>query len=185
LLVSALEAFASYEHNQAWVWEHQALTRARFVAGDAELGMAFEKLRSDILRLPRDSEELRKQVLAMRDRMRQANPNDSDLFDLKHDPGGIIDVEFVVQYLVLAHAHTHEALTRNTGNIALLELAASLRLVDAATAVRAAAGYRDLRRAQHALRLRGHAQARVSPEEFDRQREAALALWNAVMGSRR
>lgn len=185
LLVSALEAFASYERTQAWVWEHQALTRARFVAGDAELGMAFEKLRSDILRLPRDSQELREQVLAMRDRMRQANPNDSELFDLKHDPGGIIDVEFVVQYLVLAHAHTHEALTRNTGNIALLELAASLRLVDAATAVRAAAGYRDLRRAQHALRLRGKAQARVPPEELDKQREAALALWNAVMGNRR
>ncbi len=182
LLVSTMDAFANYERTQAWVWEHQALTRARFVAGDADLGAAFEKLREEILRLPRDPRELREQVLAMRDRMRKANPNDSGLFDLKHDPGGIVDVEFAVQYLVLAHAHAHQALTRNAGNLALLELAASLRLVAAATAARAAIGYRELRRAQHVLRLGGEAHARVQPAEFESQRDATLALWKAVMG---
>jgi glutamate-ammonia-ligase adenylyltransferase len=181
LLVSTLEAFGDYQRRQAWVWEHQALTRARFVAGDREVGEAFERLRVEILRLPRDPAALRVEVRAMRARMREAHPNPTGSFDLKHDPGGIVDVEFAVQYLVLAHAHAHEALTRNAGNIALLGLAGSLGLVDAAIAAGAASAYRDFRRAQHALRLRGEARARAEPGEFHAQRDAALALWQSVM----
>jgi glutamate-ammonia-ligase adenylyltransferase len=181
LLVSTLEAFGEYQRRQAWVWEHQALTRARFVAGDPQVGAAFERLRVEILRLPRDPAGLRAEVLAIRARMREAHPNATGSFDLKHDPGGIVDVEFAVQYLVLAHAHAHEALTRNAGNIALLGLAGSLGLVDAAVAAGAASAYRDFRRAQHALRLRGEARARAGPVEFLAQRKAALALWHAVM----
>ncbi len=181
LLVSEFEAFDAYQRTQAWVWEHQALTRARFVSGDPGVGTAFEHLRSDVLRLPRDAATLRPEVVAMRARMREGHPNPTPLFDLKHDPGGIVDVEFAVQFLVLAHANTHAALTGNIGNIALLHLAGELQLVDAKLATQAADAYREYRRAQHALRLRGERYARVDPESVAAHRTAVLALWRAVL----
>src|SRR5690606_8941846 len=134
LLVSPLKAFVDYQHNKAWVWEHQALTRARHVAGDREIGKRFEALRIEILRKPRDPEELKREVVAMREKMLAAHPNTSALFDLKHDPGGIIDVEFIVQYLVLAHAARHAELTANSGNLALVMRAAALGLIPEAEA---------------------------------------------------
>jgi len=182
LLVSPFEAFESYQRNKAWVWEHQALTRARFVAGDAAIGAAFERLRIDVLQLPREPEALRKEVLAMRERMREGHPNPSPLFDLKHDPGGIIDVEFAVQYLVLAHAREHADLTGNIGNIALLRRAGELLLIDADLATRAGDAYREYRRAQHALRLRGDQFARADPADFTAERATVLELWSSVLG---
>jgi glutamate-ammonia-ligase adenylyltransferase len=182
LMVSEFDAFASYQRAQAWVWEHQALTRARFVGGDATVGAGFERLRSEVLRLPRDAASLRDEVAAMRLRMREAHPNPTPLFDLKHDPGGIVDVEFAVQFLVLAHANTHAELTGNIGNIALLRVAGELRLIDAEIAARAADAYREYRRMQHALRLRGDRYARVEPETVADRRAAVLALWQAVLG---
>lgn len=182
LLVSRFDAFETYQRNQAWVWEHQALTRARFVAGDAAIGTAFERLRVEVLRLPREPEALRKEVVAMRDRMREGHPNPSKRFDLKHDPGGIVDVEFAVQYLVLAHSREHPALTGNIGNIALLRLAGELGLIDADLGMRSGDAYREYRRAQHALRLRGDQYARVDPGEFTAERATVLALWRAVLG---
>ncbi|MDB5904511.1 MAG: glutamate-ammonia-ligase adenylyltransferase, partial [Betaproteobacteria bacterium] len=122
LLVSTVDAFREYQTLHAWPWEHQALTRARFVAGDASIGRAFEAIRIAILRQPRDLAALEAAVIEMRRKMLDAHPNASGLFDLKHDPGGIIDVEFIVQYLVLGCAHAHEALTGNIGNLALLKL---------------------------------------------------------------
>lgn len=182
LLVSRFDAFESYQRTQAWVWEHQALTRARFVAGDAAIGAAFEQLRIDVLQLPREPEALRKEVLAMRERMREGHPNPSSLFDLKHDPGGIIDVEFAVQYLVLAHAREHADLTGNIGNIALLRRAGELLLIDADLATRAGDAYREYRRAQHALRLRGDQYARADPADFTAERATVLELWSSVLG---
>ncbi|HEY6044461.1 MAG TPA: bifunctional [glutamate--ammonia ligase]-adenylyl-L-tyrosine phosphorylase/[glutamate--ammonia-ligase] adenylyltransferase, partial [Nitrosospira sp.] len=122
LLVSSIEAFDQYQRNHAWVWEHQALTRARFVAGDSRVGEAFEKTRRDVLRQRRDLPSLKHEVLAMRQKMLDAHPNSSGLFDVKHDRGGIIDVEFIVQYLILGHACDYPELTNNIGNIALLKL---------------------------------------------------------------
>ncbi len=112
LLVSRVDAFAEYQRSKAWVWEHQALTRARFVAGDQAIGAAFERLRVEILRLPRELAELRSEVQAMRSRMLAGHPNKSGLFDIKHDRGGIVDVEFIVQYLVLGFAHRHRGADR-------------------------------------------------------------------------
>jgi glutamine synthetase adenylyltransferase len=129
LLVSQIDAFRDYQFKEAWLWEHQALTRARFVAGDADIGRRFESIRIEVLRQPRDAASLGKEIRAMRDRMRDAHPNDSGLFDLKHDRGGIVDVEFIVQCLVLGHAHRHAELTANIGNLALLKLAVRLGLV--------------------------------------------------------
>ena len=111
LLVSPFAAFEDYQRNKAWPWEHQALTRARFAAGDGALGKRFEQLRIEMLRTPRDLEALRRDVSAMRAKMLEGHPNRSTLFDLKHDRGGLVDVEFIVQFLVLGYASAHAELT--------------------------------------------------------------------------
>jgi glutamate-ammonia-ligase adenylyltransferase len=116
----------------------------------------------------------------MRERMLAAHPNRSALFDIKHDRGGIIDVEFIVQYLVLAYARAHAALTGNIGNLALLKLAASLGLIACDEADRVHAAYREYRRLQHALRLRGDAYARVEREALAGEISAVSALWSRV-----
>src|SRR5207302_3862363 len=94
LFVSSLTAFGRYQREQAWTWEHQALTRARFVAGNASIGAAFETEREAILRSPRELLRLRDDIVEMRRRMYAGHPNKSALFDLKHDSGGMVDVEF-------------------------------------------------------------------------------------------
>jgi glutamate-ammonia-ligase adenylyltransferase len=183
LLVSSLEGFRRYQREQAWTWEHQALTRARFVAGDDALGATFESEREAILCLTRDASHLRHDVVEMRRRMHAGHPNRSALFDLKHDPGGMVDVEFVVQYLVLLHSHTHQELTRNAGNIALLGLGATLGLLPADLAAEVAAAYREYRRTQHQIRLQGAATARVDPAPQTARRGAVEQLWVAVFGA--
>jgi glutamate-ammonia-ligase adenylyltransferase len=182
LMVSSLRAFETYQRESAWVWEHQALTRARFAAGDAELGARFEALRREILATPRDLKALGDEVRAMRRRMTEGHPNRSTLFDVKHDAGGMVDIEFLVQYLVLAHASTHPRLLDNAGNIALLMRAGEAGLVDATLAAEVAQAYRDLRRMQHVLRLNDARYARVEPRTVEVQRTAVRALWRAVLG---
>ncbi|MEQ1772821.1 MAG: bifunctional [glutamate--ammonia ligase]-adenylyl-L-tyrosine phosphorylase/[glutamate--ammonia-ligase] adenylyltransferase [Burkholderiales bacterium] len=181
LLVSSLARFREYQLAQAWVWEHQALTRARCVAGDTVIGSAFDSIRNDVLRRPRASQILRGEITAMRKKMHAAHPNRSGLFDVKHDSGGIVDVEFIVQYLVLGHAHQHAALTGNIGNLALLKLAAQLNLIDEPQANAAYTAYREFRRLQHTLRLQGEAYARVPHESVSRHTAAVRALWQQVM----
>jgi len=182
LLVSSLEAFHRYQNESAWVWEHQALTRARYCAGDAAVGAAFEALRTRILVRPRDAAALAAEVLKMRERMHEAHPNRSGLFDVKHDRGGMIDVEFAVQFLVLAHAHRHPELVANLGNIALLGMAGELGLVPAELATRCQDAYRAFRRQQHALRLAGAQFARVSRDRAEPHAQAVRALWSALFG---
>jgi glutamate-ammonia-ligase adenylyltransferase len=183
LFASSLAAFTRYQRESAWTWEHQALTRARHCAGDATIGAAFEAEREAILRLPRDRAKLAADVVEMRGRMHAGHPNPTDRFDVKHDPGGMVDIEFAVQYLVLAHAHDHPGLTRNIGNIALLELAAGLGLVPGDLARRVADAYRAYRRAQHAERLTGAANARVDPAAQAARRDDVRALWTHVFGT--
>jgi glutamate-ammonia-ligase adenylyltransferase len=187
LLVTSFDAFARYQRNEdghgAWAWEHQALTRARACAGDAALGGRIEQLRREILAQPRDPARLAAEVLAMRGRMLQGHPNQSELFDLKHDRGGMVDIEFAVQYLVLTAAARHAQLLDNLGNIALLKLAAHLALIDPQLAAAAAGAYRDYRRIQHGMRLDGAAFARVAHAQVASQIEAVEQLWQAVFGS--
>ena len=116
----------------------------------------------------------------MREKMHAAHPNKSGLFDLKHDRGGMIDIEFAVQYLVLAHSHLHAELTRNLGNIALLGMAASLGLIPGALAEDCRGAYREFRRLQHALRLNGAQYARVPLEQVAAKSEAVRNLWQTV-----
>jgi [glutamine synthetase] adenylyltransferase / [glutamine synthetase]-adenylyl-L-tyrosine phosphorylase len=183
LLVSDLDGFRRYQREDAWTWEHQALTRARFIAGDVGLGAVFEAERETILRLPRDASKLREEVIAMRRKMHTGHPNPGPLFDLKHDAGGMVDVEFAVQYLVLRYSHVHAGLTRNAGNIAICALAADLGLVVRDVATAAADAYRDYRRQQHQLRMQGATTARVDPVPQAARRSAVDHLWNAVFGA--
>ena len=183
LIVSSLAGFRRYQREHAWTWEHQALTRARFIAGDAEIGAAFETERKAILRLPRDHAKLRDDVVEMRRRMHAGHPNATDLFDLKHDEGGMVDIEFAVQYVVLAHAHAHPQLTRNAGNIALLGTAGELGLIPPTLASEVAGAYRTYRRQQHAVRLTGARHARVDAKPHAARRASVDALWRALFGS--
>jgi glutamate-ammonia-ligase adenylyltransferase len=183
LLVSSVAAFEEYQERAAWAWEHQALTRARFCAGDRTVGDAFEAIRKKIIQRERDPAALAREVLAMREKMHAAHPNKSGLFDLKHDRGGMIDIEFAVQTLVLAHAHRHPELTQNLGNIALLKMCAELGLIDAELAEACRNAYRKFRRLQHALRLNGAQYARVPPEQVAAKSAAVRALWAAVFAT--
>jgi [glutamine synthetase] adenylyltransferase / [glutamine synthetase]-adenylyl-L-tyrosine phosphorylase len=180
LLVSSIEAFRKYQLESAWVWEHQALTRARFSAGDRGVGGKFDAIRTEVLRQPRDLAALKREVMAMRQRMIEAHANKGTLFDLKHDRGGLIDVEFVVQYLVLGYSHRYPDLTANLGNIALLAIAARLGLICAPLADQVRDAYRDYRRLQHGLRLNNARYARVEPQSVAAQRSAVGALWQSV-----
>jgi glutamate-ammonia-ligase adenylyltransferase len=183
LLVSSTEAFRDYQLHHAWTWEHQALTRARFVCGDAAIGETFESFRRQVLCMPRDAVKLHEEVLAMREKMHAGHVNDSELFDLKHDSGGIVDVEFCVQYLVLRDCHRHPELADNVGNIALLQRAGAAGLIPADSAQAAADAYRELRRQQHAIKLSGAEYARVSPAAVENVRDAVTALWTQVMAT--
>ncbi|HTN50458.1 MAG TPA: bifunctional [glutamate--ammonia ligase]-adenylyl-L-tyrosine phosphorylase/[glutamate--ammonia-ligase] adenylyltransferase [Burkholderiaceae bacterium] len=184
LMVSSFDAFSRYQRNEdglgAWVWETQALTRARFSCGDAGLGRRFEEERASILACPRDLPKLREEVLAMRVRMLDGHPNPSALFDLKHDRGGMVDIEFIVQYLVLAHAHEQPELIRNLGNIALLKMAGAMGFIDAGLARLVSDAYRSFRQIQHRLRLNGAERARVDPGEVRCEADAVRRLWGAV-----
>ena len=121
MLVSSLAAYEAYQWEKAWLWEHQALVRARPVAGDLEIGERFEVIRRAVLGQARDEAELRQGIIDMRQRMRQElDRSTKDQFDLKQCPGGIVDIEFMVQFGVLAHAHAHPGLLDYSDNIRLL-----------------------------------------------------------------
>lgn len=188
LVVSSLEMFKRYQRNEdgtgAWPWEHQALARARFCAGDREIGMAFEKEREAILRLPRDKEKVFKDVSDMRERMLEGHPNTSDLFDVKHDRGGMVDVEFAVQAMVLAYSHEHPELVNNFGNILLLEMAARAGLIPQDLAQKCVSIYRNYRFIQRKHRLEfGSGAVRVERADQQDNINAVLELWKSVFGS--
>jgi glutamate-ammonia-ligase adenylyltransferase len=181
LLAVSVESFRDYELKNAWTWEHQALTRARFCAGDPAVGKRFEEIRCEILRLPRDLAKLKEDVVAMRQKMYVSHALNSETeFALKHDPGGIIDVEFIVQYLVLGYAHQHPSLTGNLGNIALLRMSGELGLIDLQQAEAVGNAYREYRRLQHAKRLSAHPKAPIRREEIENHVAAVDRLWKAV-----
>jgi [glutamine synthetase] adenylyltransferase / [glutamine synthetase]-adenylyl-L-tyrosine phosphorylase len=188
LLVTSVEAFERYQSgrgsNTAWTWEHQALTRARFCAGNPAVAARFEAARRAVLTAPREAAPLLAEVMAMREKMRQARPVRAGAFDVKHSAGGMVDVEFAVQALVLVHGATHAALLDNAGNIALLQRAEDAGLLPTGVGRAAADAYRELRRAQHRARLderptqfEGDDAAALAP-----QAAAVLALWHAVFG---
>jgi len=183
-LVTNAEAFKKYQmregDNAAWVWEHQALTRARFSAGNQVVGSEFELVRSEVLSQQRNIDQLCTEILEMRRKVHAGHPNASAEFDLKHDSGGMVDIEFMVQFLVLAYSHQHPRLIGNLGNIALLRIAGEVNLIDQKIADSVGNAYRLLRSRQHRLRLDGAEKTRINltnEPELTAARAAVMALW--------
>ena len=184
LLVTRFEAYADYQQqrgsNTAWTWEHQAMTRARFVMGLPSLSPRFDGVRHAVIGAPRDPSSLKAEIVAMRERVREGHPVKADRFDVKHSPGGMVDAEFVVQYLVLLHTAAYPQLADNVGNIALLQRAEAAALLPAGMGLAAANAYRELRRVQHRARL-NEEPTDVPLELLAAEREAVLSLWRWVM----
>jgi len=189
LMVSSLTAFQQYQmrqgSNTAWVWEHQALTRARFCSGSPLAEARFNEIRLEVLTISRNPDNLRVEIMSMRKRIHEGHPNRTDLFDLKHDNGGMVDIEFMVQFIVLLYSRECRELVQNLGNIALLKLAASFLIIDQRSADQVSAAYRLFRKKQHQLRLDGQILARVSHqdahEEFLQAREQVQQLWQQLI----
>jgi glutamate-ammonia-ligase adenylyltransferase len=185
LLITTFQAYDDYQQrrgsNTAWTWEHQAMTRARFVLGDESLRPRFDAVRQAVITAPRDVAALRREIVAMRDKVRSAHPLKAGRFDLKHSPGGMVDAEFAVQFLVLSQSAQHPELVPNVGNIALLQRAESAGLLPAGVGEAAASAYRELRRNQHHARL-NEDPTQVAQEHLLAEREAILALWRHVFG---
>ena len=186
LLVTSFEAYANYQQqrgsNTAWTWEHQAMTRARFVLGSPELQARFDAVREAVITSARDASALKEEIVTMRERVRSAHPVPPGMFEVKHSPGGMVDAEFAVQYLVLSQSGAHPELRGNLGNIALLERAEQVGLLPAGVGHAAANAYRELRRVQHRARL-DEAPTQVEPPALQAERDAVLALWHAVFGA--
>jgi len=185
LLITSFDAYANYQQqrgsNTAWTWEHQAMTRARFVLGDDALKQRFDAIRKAVIAAPRHAEALKTEIVSMRNKVSAAHPVKGEQFDVKQSPGGMIDVEFVMQYLVLSNAAQHPELIDNAGNIALLERAEVLGLLPAGVGHAAASAYREMRRVQHRARL-NEEPTHVFMPELQAQRDAVLVLWQTVFG---
>jgi len=182
LVTSNINAFEAYQHNQAWTWEHQALVRSRVVAGNPHLAARVTAIRNEVLSLPRDPDELRTQVRDMRRRMLDAKASsDPNVFDIKADSGGIADIEFMVQYGVLAGAYSQQGLLRHTDNIRLLDEISRSGLMTAEQARRLADAYRAYRARIHRLTLQEQP-AQVAPAEFEAERRDVTQAWHAIMG---
>ncbi len=183
LLVTPFDAYARYQQqrgsNTAWTWEHQAMTRARFVLGADSLRQRFDQVREAVITAPRDAAALRREIVDMREKVSAARPVRGEKFDVKHSSGGMVDAEFAVQFLVLSQSAGHPGLIANVGNIALLQRAEAAGLLPAGIGQNAASAYRELRRVQHQARL-NEEPTQVSPPALQAERQAIQALWAAT-----
>ena len=185
LLITSFDSYAKYQQqrgsNTAWTWEHQAMTRARFCLGDEALRQRFDAVREAVITAPRDTMGLREEIKTMRHKVASAHPVKPGYFDVKHSPGGMVDAEFAVQFLVLSGAAEHSELRANVGNIALLQRCEAVGLLAPGIGRAAADAYRSLRQAQHKARLNEES-TQLAPETLQSERAAIEALWNAVLG---
>ena len=186
LLVTSFKSYADYQQqrgsNTAWTWEHQAMTRARFVLGSDDLRQRFDAVREAVITAERDALALQAEIVSMRERVRSAHPVRGAQFDVKHSRGGMVDAEFAVQYLVLSQSHQHPELVGNVGNIALLQRAEAAGLLPAGVGQAAASAYRQLRRIQHQSRL-NEGNGLIAEDLIAPHRDAIVALWQAVFTS--
>ncbi len=183
LLVSHVKGFKSYQMEDAWTWEHQALIRARPITGDAVLRDAFSAVRRDVLCLRREPESLKASVREMRERMRESRLSaQPDQFDIKEDIGAMVDIEFLVQYLILLHAAKHPKITRWTDNVRLLQALAETGIVDGVTAYRLRQAYLIFRAVVHRLNLQEQSTL-VDCHRFEHLRDLVRRFWLQTLGS--
>ncbi|TLF47556.1 bifunctional [glutamate--ammonia ligase]-adenylyl-L-tyrosine phosphorylase/[glutamate--ammonia-ligase] adenylyltransferase [Halomonas urmiana] len=182
LLVSTLDAFADYQREQAWTWEHQALVRARVVAGDPQLAERFDALRREILGRERDLEALREEVVKMRHKMRDhlGSKGQGDDFDLKHDAGGMVDIEFLCQFAVLSMGHETPDLLAYSDNMRILETLEATGRLPAEECRRLREAYLACRTAAHRAALTGEP-ARGRNADFREHRDTVIALWQRLL----
>lgn len=181
LLVSSFDAFSDYQQKTAWTWEHQALVRARAVAGDEACIQEFENIRRAILSQVRDPVELKKEVVTMRHKMRDnLDKTNTFRFDLKQGKGGITDIEFIVQYGVLRWAAAYPNLLDTTGMLPLLRLFAKHHLLDAVACEQLSEAYRTYRTETHRLALQNQP-ALVNPDIFAEHRTNVSSWWEQIM----
>lgn len=188
LLVSSIDAFEEYQRNQAWTWEHQALVRARVVAavGSDAVVRRFEEVRRSVLARPRDPAILATEIGDMRERMRrELSRGNEHRFDLKQDRGGIVDIEFIVQYAVLRWAATHPELLRWTDNIRLLETLRNAGLLGERETAAMIDAYRTLRTRVHRLALQEVSPALTPADEFAAEREVVASIWEQLIEASR
>lgn len=182
MLVSTITAFSDYQRESAWTWEHQALVRARVVYGSPEMTRQINAIRRDILCLPRDGEALKKEVREMREKMiAHLGSKKNDVFDLKADPGGITDIEFIAQYLVLRYASSEPDLTRWSDNVRIFELMAKYQIMSQDEAVQLTHAYVTLRDEIHHLALQEH-NGKVAVNRFVAERQQVTASWQRWLG---
>jgi glutamate-ammonia-ligase adenylyltransferase len=182
LLVCHIEGFADYQRHDAWTWEHQALIRARTIAGDEELQHRFEEIRMQILTRRRDLGRLRNDVAKMRHQLYQARtPTPNGTFDVKEDRGGIMDIEFLVQFLLLAHAHRYPEITRWTDNVRQLQALSHFEIIDRHTAFALRRAYLILRATGHRLNLRG-IPAHIEKDRFQVIKTLIERCWEKYLG---
>ncbi|MDC9580094.1 bifunctional [glutamate--ammonia ligase]-adenylyl-L-tyrosine phosphorylase/[glutamate--ammonia-ligase] adenylyltransferase [Xenorhabdus sp. PR6a] len=183
MLVSTLEAFDDYQKNDAWTWEHQALIRARMVFGDEKMRHDFERIRRETLCLPRDPDLLRQQVREMREKMYQhLGSHQPNQFDIKADPGGITDIEFIAQYQVLRYAPENPKLTRWSDNVRIFELMAQHHIMDEQEAMALTQAYITLRDELHRLALQTLS-SRVEAGHFRQQQTFVRDSWQKWLES--
>lgn len=182
LLVSALSGFERYQKEMAWTWEHQALVRARVIVGDESIRKAFEAIRTHILQQFRDIQVLRQDVVEMREKMRKELCRSKEgEFDLKQDNGGIVDIEFMVQYMVLGHAHRYPELTQYTDNIRLLESCAKVGVISVETAAFLIEAYRQLRARVHQQALLSLSAVIAETSDIRFYREGISKAWYELL----
>jgi len=183
LLVSSLKAFERYQLEDAWTWEHQALVRARVLAGDPAVVERFNKIRRDVLCQKRDPERLRRDVLEMRTRMAEnLDGSDTAMFDIKQGPGGLVDIEFLVQYGVLRWAHEYPGLTDWSDNARLLDRLGEYGLLDPTSAEQLFSAYRVFRAIVHRSALQEE-NARMPQDELQEERAMVRDIWEQVLES--
>ncbi len=181
LLVCHIEGFRNYQFNEAWTWEKQALIKARAVFGDHRLVRRFEDIRRQVLAQPREQAELREEVMTMRDRMRkELLKHDPETFDLKQGHGGMVDIEFLVQYLVLLKSHEYPELAKWTDNVRLIGTLAKTGIIDDITAYFLRKAYLTYRTVGHRLSLRKKP-AKVPESQFRSLREKVKEIWETFM----
>lgn len=188
LLVSSLSAFEKYQMNEAWTWEHQALVRARVVAGKPELGRLFEDVRHRVLTMARDQARLQQEVGEMRRKMREqlgsaakSRSQSVPLFDLKQDVGGIVDIEFMVQYAALAWACKAPGIIQYTDNIRILGSLESAGLLDADSVDHLIAAYKAYRSTGHRLALQRQEAVLEGDSQFMTERQQVIQLWQRLI----
>ena len=182
LLVSSLDGFADYQRDSAWTWEHQALTRARFVAGSAEIGARFTAVRAEVLCRPRDAATLRREVVEMRAKMRASlDKSGAGLWDIKQGEGGLIDIEFVNQYLLLREAHRHPEVIEWPDNWRQLEVLERVGAIDTGDKERLIESYRSYRAWTHARALQMQ-DTLVDVSQFIAERKAVEAIYARCLG---